>query len=387
MAHSNGHAGRQKPYPDFPLGLRADGRWQKRIRGKLYYFTGDAQEALAKYKDVSDDLHAGRRPRRKDGGLTVRDLCNQFLDAKKRRVDSGELAAITWQGYLITCRRLAKHLGDCLVDDLRPEDFDHYRAELAKTNGLVGLKDHVLRSRMVFTFAQKQGLVDRAVNFGASFSKPPQKAIRKARTPRMYEPAELRQMIEAADPVTRAGIYLGLNAGFSCTDVGRLPTSAIAGEWLVYPRTKTGTTRRIPLWPETQAAIAEAIRLRPKPATPDFDALVFLRRNGTPFVDDVKERFTCRFTWFLHRVGLHRPRHGFYTLRHVLETIGGESRDQVAVDSIMGHERGDMASEYRERISDERLRAVVDTVREWLFTEPAADGEPKTIKFQRKRIG
>ena len=44
----------------------------------------------------------------------------------------------------------------------------------------------------------------------------------------------------------------------------------------------------------------------------------------------------------------------FYALRHTFETIGGEAKDQVAVDHIMGHARDDMASVYRERISDER---------------------------------
>jgi integrase len=62
---------------------------------------------------------------------------------------------------------------------------------------------------------------------------------------------------------------------------------------------------------------------------------------------------------------------GFYALRHTLETIGGDARDQVAVDAIMGHVRDDMASVYRERISDERLKAVTDRVRRWLFPESA----------------
>ena len=68
----------------------------------------------------------------------------------------------------------------------------------------------------------------------------------------------------------------------------------------------------------------------------------------------------------LHRVGV-----GFYALRHTFETIGGESRDQVAVDHIMGHSpaAGDMSAVYRERISDERLRAVVNHVHGWLFAE------------------
>ena len=68
------------------------------------------------------------------------------------------------------------------------------------------------------------------------------------------------------------------------------------------------------------------------------------------------------------RLGLKQGR-SFYALRHTFETIGGEAKDQVAVDAIMGHARDDMASLYRERISDDRLRAVVQYVWNWLFGE------------------
>ena len=68
---------------------------------------------------------------------------------------------------------------------------------------------------------------------------------------------------------------------------------------------------------------------------------------------------------------IERPGVNFYALRHTFETIGGESRDQVAVDAIMGHapDTDDMASVYRERISDEWLKAVTDHVRAWLFAK------------------
>lgn len=61
----------------------------------------------------------------------------------------------------------------------------------------------------------------------------------------------------------------------------------------------------------------------------------------------------------------------FYALRHTFETIAGESRDQVAVNALMGHVDSSMAGVYRERISDERLLAVVETVRSWLWPDVA----------------
>jgi integrase len=72
----------------------------------------------------------------------------------------------------------------------------------------------------------------------------------------------------------------------------------------------------------------------------------------------------------LGKVGLARRGHTFYALRHTFETIGGESRDQVAVDAIVGHSRDDMASVYRERTGDDRLRAVAEHVWQRLLKKP-----------------
>lgn len=38
-----------KPYDDFPLTPRADGRWCKRINGKLELFIGDWKDAFDEY--------------------------------------------------------------------------------------------------------------------------------------------------------------------------------------------------------------------------------------------------------------------------------------------------------------------------------------------------
>ena len=83
-----------KPYPDFPLFPRSDGRWAKKIRGKMYYFGpwSDPDGALSKYLAQKDDLHAGRKPRADPEALTVKELANAFLHAKQALVDAGELA-------------------------------------------------------------------------------------------------------------------------------------------------------------------------------------------------------------------------------------------------------------------------------------------------------
>ena len=67
---------------------------------------------------------------------------------------------------------------------------------------------------------------------------------------------------------------------------------------------------------------------------------------------------------------------GFYALRHAFETIAGESTDQVAVNSIMGHVDNSMACVYRECTRDDRLQAVVETLRAWLWP----DGAPSSVQ-------
>ena len=80
-----------------------------------------------------------------------------------------------------------------------------------------------------------------------------------------------------------------------------------------------------------------------------------------------------KFIKLLHRLKINGRRGlGFYTIRHCFETAAGESKDQIATDFLMGHVDNSMAGVYRERISDERLRAVVDAVHAWIFADGGA---------------
>ena len=96
----------QKPYPNFPLFPYSIGRWTKKVRGKLHYFgywnrsrDGDWQAALDLYQEQRDDLHAGCTVRVKSDGLTIRNLYNRFLTAKRHLLDTSEIKLRTFQEY------------------------------------------------------------------------------------------------------------------------------------------------------------------------------------------------------------------------------------------------------------------------------------------------
>jgi integrase len=129
------------------------------------------------------------------------------------------------------------------------------------------------------------------------------------------------------------------------------------------------------LWPETVAAVAQAVAQRPKAAVKGNAGLAFLTPRGRRWTTAVvtettvwhNDALTREFRKLLDQVKLYRAGLGFYCLRHTFETVAGDSKDQVAVNAIMGHADASMAAAYRERISDDRLRAVSNHVRTWLF--------------------
>jgi hypothetical protein len=67
---------------------------------------------------------------------------------------------------------------------------------------------------------------------------------------------------------------------------------------------------------------------------------------------------------------------GLYTLRRTFQTIGDAARDPIATRAIMGHAEADddMSAACREGVDDDRLKAVTDHVRQWLFPEESKAG-------------
>jgi integrase len=352
----------------------------------MHYFGpwSDPHGALAKYLEQKDDLHAGRKPRPDPEAVTVKDSANAFLNAKQALVDAGELSPRTWDDYKLVCDLVVAHLGKArLVSDIRPDDFTPLRNKMAKRWGPHRLGAKLIQyTRSLFKHAYDSGLIPVPVRFGPGFKRPSKKTIRLNRAeqgPKLFTAEEVRRLLDAAGVQLKAMILLGVNCGFGNADCGNLPLSALDLEhgWIDYPRPKTGISRRCPLWPETVAALRDALAKRPEPKAAEDAGLAFVTKYGAGWCKDTSTNpISQEAAKLLRGLGINgRKGLGFYTLRHTFRTVADEAKDQPAADFIMGHEVPHMSAVYRERIGDERLRAVAAHVRGWLFPPPNK-GEP-----------
>jgi integrase len=188
--------------------------------------------------------------------------------------------------------------------------------------------------------------------------------------PKMFEREELTALLGKAGPGMKAMVLLAINGGLGNSDVAGLCMAHmnLKTGWLTYPRPKTGIERRIPLWPETVQAIKAALKVRPKPKDAAHRNHVFIGRRRESYLADNGYRVAQEFARVLDAAKV-KPKRGFYAIRHSFQTVGEGCNDLVAVQAIMGHAASgsDMSARYRERIDDDRLRAVTDHIHKWLF--------------------
>ncbi len=380
----------------FPLTFRkSDQRWCKKINGKTHYFLGTKEEVLEEWLRVKDDLLAGRKPSIKDDRLTVGEACDRFVVAKQQQVDAGELKLMSWKDYKGTIDDVVARFGKTrAVLDLRAEDFEGLKAKWAKSLGIVAVGGEIQRTRVWLKYLYDAGLIDRPVRVGPLFKRADKKTMRKYRASqvlergkKMFEAADILALLEKAGSALKAMILLGINAGMGNADVAGLPLAIIKDGWLDYPRPKTGVARRCPLWPETQQAIDAYIANRPKPKTEAAASALFVTKYGTTWTknDSYTNCVSQELAKVLKELGIHRKGVNFYALRHTFRTIAGGAKDEPAINVIMGHSEDSMGELYTESIEDDRLRAVADHVRRWLFpieenAKPLAPVKPVTAK-------
>jgi integrase len=288
-----------------------------------------------------------------------------------------------------------------------PEDFESLRASMAKRWGLARRGKFIQLIRSAFKYGIDNGLVKQPILFGSTFKKPGKAVMRKHKAAggkKLFSGAEIRLMLDALDgkeldiitksgkrsklqlpanPQLKAIVLIGLNGGLGNADISGLQFSHLDldGEWVDYPRPKTGLKRRIPLWKETTAALRCHIAKRRVSKHNDDKDCVFLNRAGRRMVQEhvtnidnetnvwSQDYVSSQFRSLLVALKINgRKGLNFYSLRHSFATIGLQTGDRDAVRALMGQAENDVLSVYDETgPSDERLTAVTAHVRDWLF--------------------
>ena len=394
-----------KPYPSFPLTAHNNGQWCKKIRGKINFFGvwDNPQTALDNYLRNAADLQAGRQVQTTTlqlNGPDVKEVCNHFLNYQYQKAEGKEIT----MRWFEDCRRVIESFArfispTYLACDLGPDDFRRFRQRLisdglnGKSTGLgvYALNRSITVVKGMFKYAYEMDLIDKPIKYGRAFEKASATLKRKHRQAvdqengrRLFSATEILTMLDVAMIPLRAMILLGLNGGFGNTDCACLPIVAVdlKRALIDFRRTKTGIERLVPLWPETVAALQEALAGRSDLVDAEMGKQVFLTPSGLPWVRERVHRTdeqsikkvvlvddVCReFGKLITGLGLKRKGVGFYALRHTFRTWADEVKDQHAIHRIMGHAIPGMSGIYVERIELDRLWAVVNHVREKLFS-------------------
>ena len=331
-----------KPYSDFPLFARADGRWAKKIRGKTYYFGwwDDPEGALKNYRAQKDDLHAGRKPRPDAEAVTVKDVANAFLNAKQAAVDACELSPRTWDDYKAACALIVSNFGmSRVLSNLHQEEFASLRTMMAKKWGPHRVGKTIQCVRCWAKYAYDTEMIPAPLRCGPGFARPSKKPLRLHRAkqgPKLFTAHEIHGLLAAASVQVKAMVLLGINCGFDNSDCASLTVSALDldGAMIDFPRPKTGIARRCPLWPETVAALRAGLEKRPTPKAEPDAALVFITRCGDSW-GTRPAAITHETKKLLGKLHINGHRN-FYTLRHTFRTIADAARDQPAAESHYG---------------------------------------------------
>jgi hypothetical protein len=220
-----------KPYDGFPLCAANCGAWQKKIKAKIHYFgkwghvvkgklvrideEGNWRPTLEKFEQQQDALYAGRVPPDPNAPdtVTIKNLCDQFLTAKLRKIERGEMSAKSFIDHRTITDLLVAVFGkNTPLDDLRPADFEKLLGVMAKRWGLVRRCNAIVGVRGVFKYGVANRL-SKEPNFESEFKKPDKGKLREQRNQngkRLFEAADIRALLAKASPQVKAMILLGI---------------------------------------------------------------------------------------------------------------------------------------------------------------------------------
>lgn len=377
-----------KPRPDFPLTAHPAGQWVKKINGKLYRFGpwADPEGALSEYRRRREQLEGGAD--HDPGKLTIRRLCQDFLVSRRQAVDRRELSEKTWRDYQSAGKRLVAFFGPSrTVASLHPKDFSRYRGSFPADWGSVRTNNEIARASAILRFAHRNGLATAPIQTGDGFRRASQKKVRAeraAKPAKFFDACEIHAMLDHASPQLRAMILLGINAGYGNADCGRLTRDMLdlGSGWLVSHRQKTGIFRAAQLWPETIEALRVVLDTKRNRIPIEHADLVFLTRCRKPWwVEGASgDPISKEFAKLRQAAGVFRKYVGFYSLRHITQTIGEQAaghREGVAIKILMGHIDNSISAEYREDYDRGPIKAICEHLRQWWLAGKPEKGSQK----------
>ena len=344
-----------KPSKDFPLTPHNNGRWCKKINGRLYYFGvwEDPETAMQEYVYRRDYILAGREP--PQPGITLFEVLDKFMLSKSVDLENGEIVQGTWDGYKANCDLMLKRCDpDLPVDKMGPQELMDMRASLFKGANptTAGNRIRLAKTALRHIEVLKPGF---RMDFGKWFRGPSAKLRRKAKMEggkKTHTALEIRTAVDAANPAMKAMILLGINCAFGNADCWRLKWEHINLEtcWHEFHREKTYIERRAKLWPETIAALTDY--------SDDREGVVFTTKYYNQWS-------TQAISHEANKLGIE-----FYRLRRTFRTIADSTKETMAIHLIMGHADSatNMDHVYVQNVVDRRLEFVSDFVRAWYLS-------------------
>jgi integrase len=355
------------------LGKRADGRFQKKIDGKLYYFghVGCSEEdATALLLDFLKQRAAGRKDWTPSDGIEVAKVADHFAAAMLARVKDGDLQERTFKDYDKAIKRFIASVGrSTLVANLGADHFKRFRKQLVADYGTYALDRYVQGIRTMFTWAHQNRVIASQPFYGDQFGKSTasERAAerlhnRDAKGDRVFSVEQIRILLKhpSCTGNIRTFILLGLNAGMYSADISDLNWGDIRERDGVLcidtHRAKTGVIRRAPLWPECAEAIAACKRGKPGDA-------VFLTYAGNRWNQhNGTDSIQLLFQQLKQSAGIVAAGASFGALKHTHISNVSDHGDLNAARMVRGHRISGIEVHY-DFPSVKRLKAVTDLAR------------------------
>lgn len=337
------------PSPWFRAGK---GAWYVKVDGRQIRLGTDKGEALRAYHALMADRDlggSGFRP----ASIAVTDVFDLFLDDRLRRVERGDLAQVTLDGYVRFLPRAAAHLGRLQADRLRPHHVEAWVdgqgwGATTRFNAITALK-------AAFRWAHRQGhLTENPIE---KLERPtPQKrqTIPDAATVAAWRAAWSdkagQQLITA---LVESGCRPGEIYTLTAADV-----DLVAGVWYVRNKTrrKTGQAKRtVYLTPRLLDLTRQLIEAYP-------EGPLFRNRSGRSWT---RHAVGCRFNR-LRKAGVAAPGDSAYALRHLYVTDALERGvDLATLAELVGHRDATMILRVYSKLATRRdhLRAAASQIR------------------------